>query len=33
LPAHLASVRQHIFDLLGEIDLDALARALDKMAS
>jgi DNA-binding MarR family transcriptional regulator len=31
-PAHLASVRRHIFDHLGEIDLRALAAALDAMA-
>jgi DNA-binding MarR family transcriptional regulator len=32
-PAHLASVRQRIFDHLGEVDLCKLAAALDKMAS
>ncbi len=31
-PAHLASVRRHIFDHLGDIDLRALAAALDAMA-
>ena len=31
-PTHLASVRRHIFDHLGEIDLRALAAALDEMA-
>jgi DNA-binding MarR family transcriptional regulator len=31
-PTHLASVRRHIFDHLGEIDLRALAAALDAMA-
>jgi DNA-binding MarR family transcriptional regulator len=32
-PAHLASVRRHIFDHLGEIDLCKLAVALGEMAS
>jgi DNA-binding MarR family transcriptional regulator len=32
-PAHLASVRRHIFDHLGDIDLCELARALDRMAA
>ena len=32
-PDHLASVRRHIFDHLGEVDLCALARALDRMAA
>jgi DNA-binding MarR family transcriptional regulator len=31
-PAHLASVRRHIFDHLAEIDLGRLAAALDAMA-
>jgi DNA-binding MarR family transcriptional regulator len=31
-PAHLASVRRHIFDHLGELDLGKLARALEAMA-
>ena len=30
-PAHLASVRRRIFDHLGDLDLTALARALDAM--
>jgi DNA-binding MarR family transcriptional regulator len=32
-PDHLASVRRHIFDHLGDVDLCALARALDRMAT
>jgi DNA-binding MarR family transcriptional regulator len=32
-PAHLASARRHIFDHLGELDLDKLARALQAMAA
>jgi DNA-binding MarR family transcriptional regulator len=32
-PAHLASVRRHIFDHLGEIDLCKLAQALESMAA
>jgi DNA-binding MarR family transcriptional regulator len=32
-PAHLASVRRHIFDHLDEVDLHKLARALEEMAS
>jgi DNA-binding MarR family transcriptional regulator len=32
-PDHLASVRRHIFAHLGEVDLCALARALDQMAA
>lgn len=31
-PTHLASVRRHIFDHLGEIDLPALAGALERFA-
>jgi DNA-binding MarR family transcriptional regulator len=31
-PAHLASVRRHIFDHLGELDLRKLAQALEAMA-
>jgi DNA-binding MarR family transcriptional regulator len=31
-PTHLASVRRHLFDHLGEIDLCRLAVALDRMA-
>ena len=31
-PAHLASVRRHIFDHLGEIDLKKLAAAFSAMA-
>jgi DNA-binding MarR family transcriptional regulator len=31
-PTHLASVRRHIFDHLGDIDMRALAAALDAMA-
>ena len=31
-PTHLASVRRHIFDHLGDLDLDALARTLNKIA-
>jgi DNA-binding MarR family transcriptional regulator len=31
-PAHLASVRRHIFDHLSEIDMNKLAAALDAMA-
>ena len=30
-PDHLASVRRHIFDHLGDLDLPVLARALDAM--
>ncbi|GIF24510.1 DNA-binding MarR family transcriptional regulator [Actinoplanes tereljensis] len=32
-PAHLASVRRHIFDHLDDLDLRALAKALNAMAS
>jgi DNA-binding MarR family transcriptional regulator len=32
-PAHLASVRRHIFDHLGEVDLRKLAQALEAMAA
>src|ERR1700750_1171055 len=32
-PDHLASVRRHTFDHLGDVDLCALARALDRMAT
>ncbi|MBG0561680.1 MarR family winged helix-turn-helix transcriptional regulator [Actinoplanes aureus] len=32
-PTHLASVRRHIFDHLGELDLDRLAAAFNAMAS
>jgi DNA-binding MarR family transcriptional regulator len=32
-PDHLASVRRHIFDHLGGIDMCALAQALDRMAT
>ena len=32
-PAHLASVRRHIFDHLSELDLRKLARALDAIAT
>ncbi len=32
-PAHLASVRRRIFDHLGDVDLEKLARALERMAS
>ena len=32
-PSHLVSVRRHIFDQLGEIDLCRLATALSRMAS
>ena len=32
-PAHLASVRRHIFDHLGEVDLEKLARALEQVAA
>ena len=32
-PTHLASVRRHIFDHLGEIDLDRLAAAFSAMAA
>ena len=31
-PTHLASVRRHVFDHLGELDLCALARALQNVA-
>ena len=31
-PAHLASVRRHLFDHLGDIDLCRLARALSEIA-
>jgi DNA-binding MarR family transcriptional regulator len=31
-PTHLASVRRHIFDHLGDLDLDKLAAALDDIA-
>jgi DNA-binding MarR family transcriptional regulator len=31
-PVHLASVRRHVFDHLGEVDLCALARALQSIA-
>jgi DNA-binding MarR family transcriptional regulator len=32
-PAHLASVRRYIIDHLGEMDLAALARALERFAT
>ncbi len=32
-PDHLVSVRRHIFDHLGDVDMCALARALDRMAT
>jgi len=32
-PAHLASVRRHVFDHLGELDLRTLARALEAIAA
>jgi DNA-binding MarR family transcriptional regulator len=32
-PAHLASARRHIFDHLGQLDLQKLARALEAMAA
>jgi DNA-binding MarR family transcriptional regulator len=32
-PAHLASVRRHVFDHLGDLDLRTLARALEAMAA
>jgi DNA-binding MarR family transcriptional regulator len=32
-PTHLASVRRHIFDHLGDLNLDALATALNNMAT
>jgi DNA-binding MarR family transcriptional regulator len=32
-PAHLASVRRHIFDQLGDVDLHNLARALEAIAA
>jgi DNA-binding MarR family transcriptional regulator len=31
-PSHLASVRRHVFDHLGDLDLDQLAGALNKIA-
>jgi DNA-binding MarR family transcriptional regulator len=30
-PAHLRSVRRHVFDRLGEVDIDAVAQALDAL--
>jgi DNA-binding MarR family transcriptional regulator len=32
-PAHLASARRHIFDHLGDLDLQKLAQALEAMAA
>ena len=32
-PAHLASVRRHVFDHLGDLDLRTLARALEAIAA
>ena len=32
-PTHLVSVRRHIFDHLGELDLEQLAAAFSKMAT